>query len=218
MLFFIWGAYVECATLAMNALAQMTHRPELLTNVRDEVAAAEKSEVSDSPTDYRFWNRFDYTLGVLRESLRQVPPGSGVPRYGPSDFALAGYRIPSGTPVMMDPRIGNQDPSLFPAPEQFEPLRWVSTDNSSSGRCPFAGSALNKGPGSWFPGGFGAHQCPGIPIAELAGKMIVSRMASEFEGWEFSGDGLTKDGGIKYVDIPIKCPVDEFGMRFKLVK
>ena len=79
------------------------------------------------------------------------------------------------------------------------------------------GSVLNKGPGSWFPGGFGAHQFPGILIAELSGKMIVSTMASEYEGWEFSGNGLTKDREIKYIGIPIRCTVDTFGMRFKLV-
>ncbi len=47
--------------------------------------------------------------------------------------------------------------------------------------------------------------------------MIVSTMASEYEGWEFSGNGLAKDKEIKYVGILIRCTVDTFGMRFKLV-
>ena len=215
MVLFIWGAYVESADLACNALAQIAGYSDcdLLTNIRQEAELAEES--SSDPSEYTYWNEFDYTLGLLRETLRTVPPGGSVPRSSKSDFSLAGYRIPAGMPIQTDPRIGNQDPTLFPEPELFEPLRWVPRDDESSSKCPFAGSATSMKPGSWFPGGIGAHQCPGIPIAEMAGKQIVSKMATTFESWEYSGDGLDKNGEIKYEEIPIKCPVDDFGMTFK---
>ena len=61
-----------------------------------------------------------YTVGVLRETLRLQPPGGGVPRYGPSDFMLAGYRIPAKMAVMMEPRIVNRDPNLYAEPLKFE--------------------------------------------------------------------------------------------------
>jgi len=222
MVLFIWAAYVECANLAVNTLAQIAQYPErnLLTSVRREITVAESIDEILSTIQFKYWDQFDYTLGLLRETLRLVPPGPGIPRYGPSDFALAGYRIPSGTPIMMDPRIGNNDPALFPEPGKFEPLRWIpaSGDIPLSSQCPLSGTSLERGAGSWFPGGFGAHQCPGIPIAELVGKMLVTKMASEFDSWENSGDGLTKDGEIKYVNLPIMCPVDEFGMKFKLAE
>ena len=207
--------------MAVNALTQVVRHPEreLLAEVRNELVLAETNP-SYGPTEYKYWNQFPFTLGLLRESLRQVPPGAGVPRYGNFEFELAGYRIPAKTPIMMEPRIGNNDPNLFPEPNQFEPLRWVPVDNPSAkaSNCPFAGSALNRGVGSWLPGGFGAHQCPGIPIAELAGKMVVAKMASRFETWEYSGDGLTKNGEIKYVQLPIQCPVDDFGIYFKPIQ
>ena len=103
-----------------------------------ETELRQQSKTSHSPTNYRFWNQFNYTLGVLQESLQQILPGSGVPGYGPSDFALARYHIPSGTPVMM---YADWKPGSIHvlAPEQFEPLPWVPMEDSSFGRCPFAG-------------------------------------------------------------------------------
>ncbi|EED95462.1 hypothetical protein THAPSDRAFT_261525 [Thalassiosira pseudonana CCMP1335] len=156
-----------------------------------------------------------YTNGILRETLRTAPPGAGVPRFSYDDFELAGYRIPANYPVMLDPRIGNMDANLYTKPEQFEPLRWVPTKAKESA-CPFQGSALNLGIGSWFPGGFGAHQCPGVPLAELVGRMFITKISNEFDAWEFSGEGLDKSGDIDYVKIPVRIPRDDFGMRFTL--
>lgn len=97
-------------------------------------------------------------------------------------------------------------------------VRWVppKAEDKSSSACPFRGTALNLGPGSWFPGGFGAHQCPGVPLAELVGRMYLAKMANKFDSWKFSGEGLTKDGKIDYVKIPVRIPPDNFGMLLTL--
>jgi cytochrome P450 len=62
-------------------------------------------------------------------------------------------------PVVVDPRLGNTDPTLLEEPHQFQPLRWVpkkakllddeSTTTSTSGasnKCPFAGTAREANP------------------------------------------------------------------------
>lgn len=159
-----------------------------------------------------------YTTGVMRETLRTAPPGAGVPRFSYQDFELSGYRIPAGIPVQLEPRIGNKDPNLYVSPENFEPLRWVpqKESSSSSSACPFQGTALKLGQGSYFPGGFGQHQCPGVPLAELVGRMFLSKVAAKFESWSYNGDGLTKNGEIDYVRIPVRIPPDNFGILFEL--
>lgn len=201
-----------------DSLAMHYKRNIDLANVRTEFKSRLDSNLNQN--EPAFWKERElaYTNGVLRETLRLYPPGAGVPRSGPQDFALAGYRIPAGTPVMLDPRIGNLDPQLYENPEDFEPLRWVPENKSSfeSSGCPFQGTALKLGIGLWFPGGHGAHKCPGVPLAELIGRIFLTKMAMKFDSWSFSGEGLTKDGDIDYVKIPVRIPPDSFGMIFKL--
>ena len=89
----------------------------------------------------------------------------------------------------------------------------------SSSSCPFSefqGIALKR-PEAWFPGGNGAHKCPGMPLAELVSKIFISKMSHKFESWEFNGDGLKRDGqNIKFIEIPVTIPPNDFGLRFEL--
>ena len=184
-----------------DSLAMHSKKNFGLEEVRTEFKSRLESNLNQN--EPAFWKERElaYTNGILRETLRLYPPGAGVPRSGPSDFALAGYRIPAGTPVMLDPRIGNLDPQLYENPEDFEPLRWVPKNKPrESLGCPFQGTALKLGIGSWFPGGNGAHKCPGVPLAELVGRIFLTKMAMKFDSWTFSGEGLTKDGDIGKFD------------------
>jgi cytochrome P450 len=217
MILFIWGAYIECASLMVDALG-LSYKyglAEKASGIRKEYAMRRETGIPSS--DPKFWDDMPYTNGICRETLRIAPPGAGVPRFSYDDFELSGYRIPGEYPVMLDPRIGNMDPTLYTEPNNFEPLRWVPLkEGAGTSSCPFQGSALKLGMGSWFPGGFGAHQCPGVPLAELVGRMFLAKMAVKFESWSFNGDGLTKDGDIDYVKIPVRIPPDNFGMQFTL--
>jgi hypothetical protein len=220
MLLMIWGAYVECAALMIcSAVNMIQQKIDPTSTVYREMMEIE-SMYNWKKTDIEYWDSMKYTTGILRESLRLVPPGAGVPRYGEIDFSLGGYRIPAGKSIILDPRIGNKDSSLFEQADVFEPLRWVPNPEgmtSSTSTCPFAGTALKLGVGSWFPGGNGAHRCPGIPLAELISTMFLASLSSKFQQWEFSGSGLTKDGTKpQYVEIPIKICPDDLGLKFTL--
>jgi cytochrome P450 len=166
-----------------------------------------------------FWDGMKYTNGIMKETLRLVPPGSGLARFGEKDFSLAGYRIPKGLSVQLDPRIGNKDSSLFEQAESFEPLRWVpsgATTTPAKSSCPFKGTALSLGVGSWFPGGNGSHRCPGVPLAELVSTMFLAALSERFESWEFGGSGLTPEGAVNFVSIPIKIAPDDLGLKFTI--
>lgn len=219
MLLMIWGAYVESAALMVDTAVSILDRgidpaATVSRELRDQEAKGLRN------TELAYWDGMKYTIGIVRETLRLVPPGAGVPRYGEADFSLGGYRIPAGLSVIMDPRIGNKDPGLFEQASEFEPLRWVPEGTAiaavspSSSSCPFKGTALKLGAGSWFPGGNGAHRCPGVPLAELVSTMFVATLSERFVSWEFGGSGLTKDGKVKYVEIPIKICPDDLGLKF----
>lgn len=151
MLLMIWGAYVECAALMIDAAVCMLEEKidptsTVLQELRDQTSKGEKR------TELSFWDGMKYTNGIMKETLRLVPPGSGLARYGENEFSLAGYRIPKGLSVQLDPRIGNKDSSLFEQAGSFEPLRWVppgASTTPASSSCPFKGTALSLGVGSW---------------------------------------------------------------------
>ena len=84
-------------------------------------------------------------------------------------------------------------------------------------RRPFAGSASKLGPESWFPGGNGAHKCPGVPLAEVVGSMFVAKL-SERLSWKYSSSGLKENGEIDFVKIPEKILPDNFGLYFEVVE
>jgi len=228
MVLMIWASYVEVSGLMMDSLALMAQYGKTEDDGDDDDVIRkrvlqefeERKAENVSQNDFKFWSSLPYTIGVLRETLRLEPPGSSVPRYGNEDFALGGYRIPAKMAVQLDPRYGNNDPDLFVEPTKFEPLRWVKekeVKDASASKCPFTGTATKLGKGAWFPASYGAHQCPGLALAELTSAMFIAKMAERFE-WKFSGSGLKKDGkSIDYVTLPIRMPPDDFGLKFKVI-
>jgi hypothetical protein len=140
---FVWGAYIECASLMVSPLALMhKYNADSRDHVLDEFK--ERKSKGLYPTEFNFWTSMLYTVGVLRETLRLEAPGAGVPCYGPSDFGvLAGYRIHDKRAVMLDPRIGNSDPKLYAEPQQFKPFPGTpksKEEESASSAGPLIGS------------------------------------------------------------------------------
>eukprot|EP00747_Dinoflagellata_sp_TGD_P213331 gnl/TRDRNA2_/TRDRNA2_86299_c0_seq1.p1 gnl/TRDRNA2_/TRDRNA2_86299_c0~~gnl/TRDRNA2_/TRDRNA2_86299_c0_seq1.p1 ORF type:complete len:110 (+),score=16.80 gnl/TRDRNA2_/TRDRNA2_86299_c0_seq1:2-331(+) len=100
---------------------------------------------------------------------------------------------------------------LHPDPTAFEPMRWVNPDSADKSwidsSCPFAGVARQLKKSGWHPGGIGAHGCPGLPLAELSGRIFLAQWVGEFKSWSLP------EGGVDYELIPIKIPKDDFKLR-----
>ena len=119
---------------------------------------------------------------------------------------IAGFDIDEGVVVTADPRIGNKDESLFPSPGLYKPERWMP---SSSGKCPLTGTAAQLPKAAWFPGGTGVHQCPGVPLAELCAKVLLSKWLAKFESWD------EVSGPPDLILVPIKIPKDSYEVALK---
>jgi cytochrome P450 len=203
----IWGAYIEVASLMAHSLILSEGRPEVREHILAEAARQGLADRSASGTLAQ-WD-LPYTGGVVRESLRLLPPAGGGFRVASEDVAIAGFRIPAGTVITADPRIGNRMPALHPQPEVFEPERWIKP-NGHTNRCPIAGRAALLPKGAWFPGGIGVHGCPGIPLAELCGRMFLVRWMQAIQTWRKPED---RPNAIPYTLVPIKIPTDAFQLR-----
>jgi len=194
-----WGAYVETASLLTRAVVSLTERPAAVEEMRTEAAAWAGDKVGLSGQD------LPYTTGVMRESNRLNPPNGGGFRLTSAPVEINGYEIPEGAVVTADPRIGNLMPELFPKPDTFEPRRWMRGDEPQSSGCPIAGTAKALGVGEWFPGGVGAHKCPGVPTAELMCKVFLAKWVQRFSSWDHDEPS--------YEVLPIKIPKDDFKIR-----
>ena len=207
----IWGAYIEVASLMSCSLILCQERPE----VRQRILTEADLDGQDLPGALDAWD-LPYVQGVLRESLRLMPPGGGGFRLTSTDIAIAGFRIPAGTVVTADPRIGNRLASLFPEPDRFEPERWVApaATRQEGSRCPVAGTALRLPKGAWFPGGTGNHGCPGLPLAELCSRIFLVRWMQAIRSWH-PADGTT--AAVPYSLIPIRIPTDDYRLNVEPV-
>ena len=200
----IWGAYIEVASLMASTLILSERKTEVRERILREATQQGLTDRSAIGT-LEQWT-LPYTAGVVREALRLNPPAGGGFRLASEDVAIGGFRIPAGTVITADPRIGNHMPTLYPEPDVFQPERWIKGDGHRS-RCPFAGSADLLPKGAWFPGGIGAHSCPGIPLAELCGRMFLVRWMQAIKTWR-QPEG--SPSSIPYTLVPIKIPSDSY--------
>jgi cytochrome P450 len=139
-----------------------------------------------------------------------LPPAGGGFRLSSEPLEIMGYDIPVGTVVTADPRIGNLDPTIFPDPLEFAPERWATSEAVAVSKCPmskFVGQATSLPRGAWFPGGTGQHQCPGVPLAELTTRIMVTKWVERFSSWE------EVNGPPEFIPVPIKIPKDSYQVR-----
>ena len=209
----VWGAYIEVASLMASCLIQTRHDPGVRDRILQE-AVDHNLEDRAASSHLAAWD-LPFVGGVLRESLRLMPPAGGGFRMTSEEIEVSGYSIPAGTVVTADPRIGNAMSVLFPQPQSFQPERWMTNNNPEGQKkqqtgCPFVGSALLLPKEGWFPGGIGKHGCPGLPLAELSVRIFLVRWMQAIQHWE----GLSKDlESIPYTLVPIRIPTDAYELK-----
>ncbi len=209
----VWGAYIEVASLMASCLIQTRHRHDVRDRILKE--AGERNLENQSISGNLAAWELPFVQGVLRESLRLMPPAGGGFRITSEDIEISGFCIPAGTVVTADPRIGNFMSALFPEPQSFVPERWMrKTDvcnNIQQGRqCPFAETALRLPKEGWFPGGIGKHGCPGLPLAELSVRVFLVRWMQTIQQWEGESE---QSQLIPYTLVPIRIPTDSYRLN-----
>ncbi|KAJ9055728.1 hypothetical protein DSO57_1000588 [Entomophthora muscae] len=93
-----------------------------------------------------------YLSAIVKETLRLYPTLCPPPkRIASKDVTLGSHFIPKGTHLMIDAFAIQRNPSLWPNPNKFDPLRFIKNPNPSiqAGYLPFAG---------------GARRCPGSQL------------------------------------------------------
>lgn len=110
-----------------------------------------------------------YADRVLNESMRLYPPVYTLFRQARTDVRLGGYRVPSGSLVMLPQWAVHRDPRHYDDPESFDPDRW-SRDRAAS-RPNYA----------FFPFGGGPRICIGKRFSLLEARLILGVLLQRFE-------------------------------------
>ena len=81
-------------------------------------------------------------------------------------FELGGTAMPPGTPVTLCIGAANRDPEQFPEPDRFD---------------------IARQPNRHLAFASGTHQCVGMAVARLEGRVALSRLLARFPGYAPSG-------------------------------
>ena len=109
-----------------------------------------------------------YVEMVFAEAMRLYPPAWAIGRRAIDDYQIGDFQIPAKSILLMSPYVVHRDPRWFPAPESFDPDRFL----------PEAVAARPKF--SYFPFGGGARVCIGERFAWMEGVLLLATLAQRW--------------------------------------
>ncbi|KAM0930309.1 hypothetical protein ACQ4PT_001048 [Festuca glaucescens] len=169
----------ESSAMAVEwAMSEIVKKPEIFANATEEldrvVGRGRWVTEEDIPS-------LPYMEAIVKETVRLHPAGPMLaPRLSRKDASVGGYDIPVGTRVFVSVWAIGRDPTLWDAPEEFVPER-------------FLGSKIDvKGQDfELLPFGSGRRMCPGY---SLGLKVIQVSLANLLHGFTWRlPDGMMKE-------------------------
>ncbi|HEX7285448.1 MAG TPA: cytochrome P450, partial [Candidatus Angelobacter sp.] len=117
----------ETTTLALAwSLFLLAQHPGAMEHV-----AAEISFLNGRAPAYEDLARLKYTRNVVEETMRLYPPVWVISRTAIEEDLIAGFRIPSGSEILIFPYITHRHPKWWKEPERFMPERF-SAENAAT--------------------------------------------------------------------------------------
>jgi cytochrome P450 len=174
------------ATAMEWAMSLLLNHPEVLKKAREEIDAHVGSSrllgADDVPS-------LGYLHCVLNETLRLYPVGPTlIPHESTADCTVGGYRVPSGTMLLVNVYAIHRDPATWPDPDVFRPERFEDGGGSAEGRL-------------LIPFGMGRRKCPGETMALQIMGLALGTMIQCFDWGAVGGGGapkvdMTQGGGL----------------------
>jgi cytochrome P450 len=134
-----------------------------------EIAAVLHGEIlqqfQDRPPDSRQIDQLPLLDGVIRESMRLLPPVAFTFRSPLREAELGGFPVRKGDKILLSHYLTHRDPEVFPEPNRFNPSRWRT---------------IRPDPYEYIPFSAGPRLCLGISFAQLELKLTVARVIQRF--------------------------------------
>lgn len=154
---FLFAGPDTTATTLAYSLWQLGRHPQIQDRVAEEAAA-----VGDRPLRAIDVAQLPYTVQVIHETLRMCPPAATVARMAMHDVEVDGYRIPTGTNVVVGIYALHHDRALWDRPDQFDPERFDRNRFSRHSRW------------QYLPFGGGPRTCIGDHFAMLEAILALA--------------------------------------------
>jgi cytochrome P450 len=155
----------ETTSIALaNTLYLLSKHPEIEARVHQEAAnlLADRRATSD---DY---DRLEYTVRVIKESMRLYPPVYTIGRQLLEDFELGGYTFAKGDTLLFVQWVTHRSAQWFTDPLHFDPDRWL----------PERAKSIHKY--AYFPFGGGPRVCIGNHFAMMEAVLVLATLIREF--------------------------------------
>jgi cytochrome P450 len=157
---FLMLAAHDTLTSSLSAFVYyLSAHPQWQARLREEFASLNLPRGADLP--YERLDDLPLTEMAFKEALRLIPPVPAVPRRAVREFEFAGYRVPAGARVGVNPLFTHHMPEYWPEPARFDPLRF--TEHNARDRHKYA----------FVPYGGGAHMCLGLHFAYMQAKCFA---------------------------------------------
>ena len=167
MSFLMMAAHDTLASSLSSFVYFLTVNPHWQDKLREEAQALGLAR--GEPLPYELLDSLTLMEMAFKESLRLIPPVPSILRCALRDTEFAGFRIPAGARVNVNPLYTHHMPDVWPEPEKFDPLRF--TDEATRARHKYA----------FVPFGGGAHMCLGMHFAYMQAKCFAYHLLTTLE-------------------------------------
>ena len=139
------ATYETCKNALIWTLVLLDQHPNVARDLVDEI----EGRLQGADPTWSSLSDLPLLDGIVKESMRLLPPIPLQTRTATRNTTLAGFPIKKSWRVMLSPLLTNRDPDIYPKPDRFLPDRWAAIDPS-----PFEYSVFSAGsrlcPGYWF--------------------------------------------------------------------
>ena len=140
------------------ALYELARHPDALETLRAELATTDGS--------LQALARLPYLDAVWQETLRLHPPLSDILREVLQPVTVGGHRVEAGENLVVATCWMAMDPEVFPAPEAWDPTRWLGTKPPPFQVLPFGG---------------GNRRCLGAALATFEAQIAIATFVTALD-------------------------------------
>ena len=155
------GGSKTSASALTWTLFLLTQHPRIYSHLVDELAGT----LHGAPPTFRQLGQLPLLEGVIKESMRLIPPVLWGVRYGVDDFEIGGYQHKKGSFVLYSSYVTHHLPELYPDPQTFNPYRWEKVKPSAY---------------EYFPFNAGPRRCLGAEFAMMEMKITLAILLQQF--------------------------------------
>ena len=139
----------------------LTQHPKIYSALVDELTSTLRGDV---PT-FQQLHQLPLLEGVIKESMRLIPPVLWGIRYGRDDFEIGGIQHSKGSSVLYSSYVTHHMPEIYQHPETFDPRRW---------------ERIKPSPYEYFPFNAGPRRCLGAEFAMMELKITLAMLLQKF--------------------------------------